>query len=74
MSTVVTQTVTFDTEVERVYRTLADSAEPSTFSGDDKRSEIKLTHTGLPEDAAEHIAMGWKNMYWTPLTEYLVKK
>ena len=44
------------------------------FSGDDKRSEIRLTHTGLPEDAAEHIAMGWQNMYWTPLTEYLVKK
>ncbi|MFA5774515.1 MAG: SRPBCC domain-containing protein [Ilumatobacteraceae bacterium] len=130
MSTIVTQTVTFDTGVERAYRTLADSAEHSAFtgapaklptesgeqftthggaiegrtlelvpnerivqawrvadwpqgvysivryefSGDNKRTEIKLTHTGLPEDAAEHIAVGWQNMYWTPLTEYFSKK
>jgi activator of HSP90 ATPase len=44
------------------------------FSGDSNHSEIKLTHSGLPEDAAEHIAQGWQNMYWTPLTEYVSKK
>lgn len=44
------------------------------FSGDSKQSEISLTHSGLPEDAVVHIAQGWQNMYWTPLTEYLSKK
>lgn len=42
------------------------------FSGDDHRCEIALTHTGLPDGEAEHIAEGWQKMYWGPLTTYLV--
>jgi activator of HSP90 ATPase len=41
------------------------------FSGDSANTIITLTHTGLPDGAAEHIAEGWNNMYWTPLAEYL---
>lgn len=44
------------------------------FTGDKNRAEIALTHSGLPEDAAEHIADGWHKMYWTPLREHLSKK
>ncbi len=44
------------------------------FSGDSNHSEIKLTHSGIPEDETEHIAQGWQNMYWTPLAKYLTKK
>ena len=32
------------------------------FTGDSNSSVITLTHSGLPEDAAEHIAQGWQNM------------
>ena len=41
------------------------------FSGNDTETEIHLCHTGLPAEAADHIADGWQKMYWTPLTEYL---
>ncbi|MEO5973616.1 MAG: SRPBCC domain-containing protein [Ilumatobacteraceae bacterium] len=44
------------------------------FTGDKNHAEISLTHSGLPEDAAEHIADGWHKMYWTPLMDYLSKK
>ena len=44
------------------------------FTGDSNSSEIKLTHSGIPEDATEHIAQGWQSMYWTPLAEYLAAK
>lgn len=32
---------------------------------------ITLTHTGYPEDAAEHLEPGWHKMYWGPLKAYL---
>ena len=41
------------------------------FSGNDEGTEIHLSHTGLPDGAADHIADGWQKMYWTPLAEYL---
>ena len=38
-------------------------------SGD--ATTLKLTHTGYPEDAAEHLEPGWHKMYWEPLKAYL---
>jgi len=38
-------------------------------SGD--ATTLKLTHTGYPEDAAEHLEPGWHKMYWEPLKTYL---
>lgn len=38
-------------------------------SGD--MTTITLTHTGYPEDAAEHLEPGWHKMYWGPLKAYL---
>jgi activator of HSP90 ATPase len=32
---------------------------------------VELTHTGYPEDAAEHLEPGWHKMYWEPLKAYL---
>ena len=32
---------------------------------------ITLTHTGYPEDAAEHLEPGWHKMYWEPLKAYM---
>ena len=32
---------------------------------------LELTHTGYPEDAAEHLEPGWHKMYWEPLKAYL---
>lgn len=38
-------------------------------SGD--TTTISLTHTGYPDDAAEHLEPGWHKMYWEPLRAYL---
>ena len=35
------------------------------MSGD--TTTLTLTHTGYPEDAAEHLEPGWHKMYWEPL-------
>jgi activator of HSP90 ATPase len=32
---------------------------------------LELTHTGFPEDAADHLEGGWHKMYWEPLKAYL---
>ncbi len=126
MSTVINQSKKFDASVERVYKTIADSAEHSaftgapaklsnepgdaftthggaiegrileivpnerivqawrvatwpqgvysivcyTFTGDSNSAEITLNHSGLPEEELGHIAQGWHNMYWEPMTKY----
>ena len=38
-------------------------------SGDS--TTLELTHTGYPDDAAEHLEPGWHKMYWEPLKAYL---
>ena len=38
-------------------------------SGD--ATTLELTHTGYPDDAAEHLEPGWHKMYWEPLKAYL---
>lgn len=43
------------------------------FEGDDAAVQITLTHTGLPEEGAAHIAEGWEQRYWKPLGEYFAK-
>jgi len=40
------------------------------FTGADDRSEITLTHSGLPEEGSEHLADGWEQRYWAPLAKY----
>ena len=32
---------------------------------------VELTHTGYPEEAAEHLEPGWHKMYWGPLKAFL---
>ena len=32
---------------------------------------VELTHTGYPEEAAEHLEPGWHKMYWDPLKAFL---
>ena len=32
---------------------------------------LTMTHTGYPEDAAEHLETGWHKMYWEPLKAHL---
>ncbi len=38
-------------------------------SGD--TTTLELTHTGYPDDAADHLEPGWHKMYWEPLKAYL---
>ena len=33
-------------------------------------TKLVFDHTGLPEKDVEHLAEGWKKMYWDKLTEY----
>ena len=35
------------------------------------KTRLKLTHSGLPDEGAEHIEDGWKVRYWQPLAKYL---
>ena len=33
-------------------------------------TRVEFDHTGFPNGAAEHLASGWKQHYWAPLTKY----
>jgi len=37
----------------------------------DGETTLTMTHTGYPEDAAEHLEPGWHKMYWEPLKAHL---
>ncbi len=37
----------------------------------ENQTRIVLDHTGYPEEAHDHLAEGWHNMYWNPLKAYL---
>jgi activator of HSP90 ATPase len=41
------------------------------FSATADGSQITLTHTGLPDEGADHLAQGWQERYWEPLAAYL---
>ncbi len=41
------------------------------FADDGDGTQITLTHSAVPEGAAEHLEAGWQNMYWDPLAAYL---
>jgi activator of HSP90 ATPase len=34
-------------------------------------AKLVFDHTGFPEGAAKHLAIGWKANYWEPLRQYL---
>jgi activator of HSP90 ATPase len=34
-------------------------------------AKLVFDHTGFPEGAAKHLAIGWKANYWEPLKKYL---
>ena len=34
-------------------------------------AKLVFDHTGFPEGAAKHLAIGWKANYWEPLRKYL---
>lgn len=34
-------------------------------------TNVELTHTGYPDEAAAHLEPGWHKMYWEPLKAYL---
>ena len=34
-------------------------------------TRLEFDHTGFPTGAADHLASGWKQNYWGPLTKYL---
>ena len=34
-------------------------------------TKLVFDHTGFPEGAAQHLAIGWKANYWEPLTKHL---
>jgi activator of HSP90 ATPase len=34
-------------------------------------TKIVFDHTGFPQGAADHLAVGWKSHYWEPLKKYL---
>ena len=37
-------------------------------------TELFMTHSGVPEEAAEDIAQGWKDYYWEPMKKYFRRK
>lgn len=41
------------------------------ISGSGDSATVNLEHAGFPEGAAEHLEVGWHNMYWKPLKAYL---
>jgi activator of HSP90 ATPase len=34
---------------------------------------LVFDHTGFPQGAADHLAVGWKSHYWDPLQKYLAQ-
>jgi activator of HSP90 ATPase len=34
-------------------------------------TKVAFDHTGFPQGAAEHLASGWEEHYWTPLRKFL---
>ena len=34
-------------------------------------TRLIFDHTGFPQGAADHLAVGWKSHYWEPLQKYL---
>jgi uncharacterized protein YndB with AHSA1/START domain len=34
-------------------------------------TKLIFDHTGFPQGAADHLAVGWKSHYWEPLKKYL---
>jgi activator of HSP90 ATPase len=34
-------------------------------------TKLVFDHTGFPPDAAQHLAQGWHENYWEPMTKYL---
>ena len=41
------------------------------FATDGDGTELTLTHSAIPEGAAEHLASGWNERYWGPLAAHL---
>jgi len=38
---------------------------------DQDGTSVTLTHAGVPERYADHMADGWEKNYWAPMTVYL---
>jgi len=43
------------------------------FAADGDGTMVTLTHSSIPDGAADHLEDGWNTMYWGPLAEYLAK-
>jgi len=41
------------------------------LNADGAGSKLIFDHTGFPQGAADHLAIGWKSHYWEPLKKYL---
>lgn len=41
------------------------------LSESDGNTHLIFDHTGFPEDAADHLARGWRGHYWEPLAKIL---
>jgi activator of HSP90 ATPase len=37
-------------------------------------TKLLFDHTGFPQGAADHLAIGWKSHYWEPLRKFLSSK
>jgi len=44
-----------------------------TFKKTEKRTEIRMVHSGVPSEQAADIRQGWIDFYWKPLKEYFKK-
>ena len=40
------------------------------ISKDGSGTKLVFDHTGIPEGKVDHLAEGWKKMYWDRMTEY----
>lgn len=41
------------------------------LNDDGSNTKLVFDHTGFPQGAAEHLAIGWRSHYWEPLQKYL---
>jgi activator of HSP90 ATPase len=41
------------------------------LNADGAGTRLIFDHTGFPQGAADHLAIGWKSHYWEPLKKYL---